>query len=176
MCRFMINMEVHEEDAGPGNYTHTSCIYVWHEQGQSWAFHRTASGVPKEDLRLGTITRIVYSTLETVGAVPESNGFLMLHFLPDSSTVDITMLPVGDDEKREKLDAELKAGGFGEVFSRVVDLCQTERADNVRILFNAHEDLGDASKLAIVHEINARVVPADVDQFVGVATGKVIET
>lgn len=168
-----MGVEIHEEDSGPGEYTHSSCVYVWHEEGRSWAFHRTPTGVEKDDLRLGSITRIVYHTLETVEAVPDSNLFVMLHFLPDSSTVDITMLPVGDETARTEMDAGLKAGdGFGEVFAHIVGLCKdVERADNVRILFNTPQDLGDASKLAIVHELNSKVVSGDVGEFLQVATG-----
>lgn len=168
----MVAVEVHEEDAGPGAYTHTSCIYVFHEEAQSWALHVATGGVEKEDLQLGSITRIVYHTLETVGAMPASNGFLMLHYLPDSCGVDVTMLPVGGEEARKALDDELKEGsGFGRVFKHIVNLCQTRRADGVRILFNTPEDLGNAAKLAIVHELNAKVVPGDVAEFLSVSTG-----
>ncbi len=165
-------VEVHEEDSGPGDYSHVSTVYVWHDEGQSWAFHLAPTGVAKDELRLGTITRTAYHTLETVDAIRDANGFLMLHFLPDSNNVDITMLPVGEEQAREALDAELKnRSGFQAVFSRIVELCKSDRADCVRVLYNAPKDLGDASKLAIVHELNARIEPGVVRDFLRVSTG-----
>jgi hypothetical protein len=52
-----------------------------------------------------------------------------------------------------------------------VELCKSDRADCVRVLYNAPKDLGDASKLAIVHELNARIEPGVVRDFLRVSTG-----
>jgi hypothetical protein len=174
MDKHMTGVEIQEEDAGPQGFKHTSTVYVWHDEGMSWALHFATSGISKEDLRLGTITRVAYHTLETVDSLPNENGFLMLHTLPDSNNLDITMLPVGDDEARENINEGLRDGsGFGKVLSHVVDLCRgSERADCVRILFNTPKDLDDASKIAIVHEINGVVDKTHIDAFLSMSTGQ----
>lgn len=165
-----------EHDTGPGEFKYSSVVYVWNDtvNNRSLALHIT-TGAPSGDLSLGPFTRCVYHTLETINAIPESNGFVMLHFLPDTLGMDVTMLPVGDNHT--KLDTELKGGdGFRVMLDQVVTCCELRslQLDTVRILYNDPADIvSNHSEVAIVHELNVSIVNnQDIAGFLAVVANR----
>jgi hypothetical protein len=154
-----------QSDEGPGEYKYRSTVFVYHNEstGVSSALHLCPLGVKKEDMCLGSMARAAYHTLETVGCIPLDSCFVMLHFATcdDSAVVDVTMLPVGDDAKREALATGLKSGkeGFQSLLDEVVNMCISDvSVDVVTVLYDSMQDIvSNQSKTAIIHELQTRV-------------------
>lgn len=162
-------MEIEED--GPGAYTHTSLMYTWHGDQTSTCLHLVPEGVTKEQLDLGTLTRLCHYTLDGANTLPTCNAFVMVHYIPSDTTVHVTMLPVGDESHRKELDELMKgADGFGKVLEMLVDMCRehvgTQRADSVRVLYNSPSDVRESGKIAVVQELGVKVDPASVSGFV----------
>lgn len=148
---------------GLADYDNSSVVYMWHDEGMSVGLHITPAHIKKEKLDLGTITRLTHYTLSDVNSFPDNNLFLLIHYIPSSNEIHLTMLPVGDDAKHEALDAQLKTmDGFGKIMESVINLCcgkETRRMDTVKVMYNAPEDVcnGSGADIAVVHELTSRV-------------------
>lgn len=144
----------------PGNFTHCSRSFVWSSPELNIGIHIVPFELTHEQLQLGTITRATYHTLETVGAMDSQACFVMLHYVPSTKNVHVTMLPVGDDDIRNRMDAELKSGkdGFNNLLERVKAKILSgyrSKPNGVFILYNAPGDLDTPSKVVIVHELGS---------------------
>lgn len=152
-------------DEGPGSFNYTSQTYVWAGDEVNLAVHLLPSEFTHEELELGTITRTTYHALETVSqGLNEDACFVMLHFEPSTQNVHVTMLPVGKEAPRVRLDAQLKSGtaGFNAVLSELIGRMESDVSPNgVFIMYNSPGDLKTPSEVAIVHEIGVDVKGAD---------------
>lgn len=145
-------------EEGPGLFTYTSSAYVWPAHDLNIGVHILPHELTHETLQLGTITRATYHTLETVQhGLVQSGCFILIHYVPSTQTVHVTMLPVGDEQHRASLDHELKNGKTGMTkllgyLRKKVDE-EPHSSNAVHILYNTPDDLNSHSKLAIVHEM-----------------------
>ena len=158
---------IEEADAreGPGHFNHTSHSYVWPGEELNLGVHLLPGEFSHEEVRLGLITRATYQALESVsGGLNDAACFVMLHYEPASHNVHVTMLPVGEEESRVRLDAQLKSGtdGFNNLLSGVIGKLKSGVSPNgVSILYNTPADLDTPSKVATVHELGVNVERAD---------------
>ena len=156
-----------EEGEGPGSFTYTSHTYVWPAPYLNIGIHILPADLTPDTLQLGTITRAAYHALATVEHGLEHDGcFVMIHYVPSTQNVHVTMLPVGEEEARTNIDTGLKSGrqGFSNLLEHVVEMIHSNRKTNgVFILYNAPDDLATPTKVAIVHEIG--VVVPDLGEF-----------
>jgi len=158
----MVTVESQSDEKGPGEYTYTSSVYVYHGETHSLALHVVPENIERDKMCLGPVARAVYHTLETVDSIPRDHCFIMLHFIQDGGfNVDVTMLPVGDESFRTQLDSQLKAGreGFQSILFEAINMCVSDKkVDSVNLLYNTGGDIvSNQSKIAIVHELGSRV-------------------
>ena len=155
-------------DDGPGDFRLSSTVYVWHDPSHavSRGLHLAPSGVCKEELDLGTVTRIAYATLHEAQVLPDHHAFVMLHYIPDAEEAHVTMLPVGAKTRRDEIDALLRSeDGFRGVLGDAVELCRGDQgASSVKLLYDDPVHVRDSTKLAVVHDLHAVV---DLDLVAG---------
>lgn len=160
--------EIEECAEGPGEFEYMSKSYVWGSPELNIGVHFVPLQFTHEELQLGTVTRAVYHTLETVqGGLHTEGCFVMVHYVSSTKNVHVTMLPVGNEEIRARLDEELKNGKVG--FSNLLQTLKTKievggKPNGVFILYNSPEDLNTPTKVAIVHEMGASL-GVDADEF-----------
>ena len=147
-----------EPDEGPGSFQYTSTVCVWPGQ-PNLALHVFPQDLNQDSLPLGPVTRAAYHALESVQtALQPDAGFVMVHFVPSTSNVHVTMMPVGPAHERACLDKELKNGANG--FTSLVRSLAVHARDGckynqVSVLYNTPEDLAStSSNIAIVHELD----------------------
>lgn len=162
----------HEEETPP-TFNHASVMYVWQDAscGVSLGLHVTPPDMVAKKLDLGTVTRLGHYILRDHDAIPDTNLFVIIHYVHTSEEVHVTMLPVGDDVKREAMDAQMKTmDGFRDVLQSLVQLCRGDkqaRMDSVQVLYNAPEHVRHESggEIAVVHELGAMADPAVLASF-----------
>ena len=161
-------------DDGPGDYAKKSSVYVWHDDADmiSRGLHVAPAGTCKEDLDLGTVTRVVYATLSETQALPSDHVFVMMHYVPDAEEAHVTMLPVGNKPRRDEIDRVLRSDdGFKNILDDAARLCREEahnsRTTCVTLLYDHPTHVRDSTKLAVVHDLDARVDPGVVANFLG---------
>ncbi len=150
-------------DSGPGEFAHTSTTYVWHTPDFDLGVHLVPDGLNDKTLPLGPVTRAVYHTLETADAVDPTRCFVVLHYVLTTQELHVTMLPVGDEDRRRGLDEQIKTG----LTELLVTLKESVggRPDGVTILFNDVADLQNSGDIAIVHELGLTARVSAMQQF-----------
>jgi hypothetical protein len=120
--------------------------------------HILPTPLTHERLQLGTLTRAVYQTLESVdGGLNAAGCFVMCHFEVSTNKLHVTMLPVGDPEMRDKLDTEIKEVGINVLLSQLSGLATnpTVAPNSVRVMYNTPDAMDTLSGVTIVHELGA---------------------
>lgn len=160
-----------QEDDGPGNFAHVSNIYVWPSPEVNLGVHLVPNGFTETDLHLQMLTRASYHTLESIEDGVNTEGcFVMVHYIPSTQNIHVTMLSEGNPTYKKEIDQSLKEGNDGIVLlvERVKDLILGGSvANGVFIMFDHPNEL---EKGAIVCERNSTVSSPEMEAFLRAIT------